>query len=928
LDFDSIRYIIGIDLGTTNSAVSYVDLSIKEKKQDRIRIFDVLQLIGPSEIGRLNLLPSFLYIPGKYDIAEAAIRLPWATESDNFVGVYARDQGVKVPGRLVSSAKSWLCHGDVDRRGAILPWGADDEVHKLSPVDATAAYLNHIKKAWNSFQEDEDLFLQNQLVIVTVPASFDEIARDLTLEGAEKAGLRHITLLEEPLAAFYSWLAQHETDWDQYVKPDDGILVCDVGGGTTDLTLIALKEETHGSPRFERIAVGDHLLLGGDNIDMALAKILEERLGGSMPKFGSDRWKSLCSQCRLAKERILEGREETTRITLVGQGSRLIAGTLSADLNRRDIENVVLNTFFPVVDPGQAQEYEKQASSAAFGLPYEPVRAVTRHIGWFLERHQADIASRLKKDRCVPEKVLFNGGSLKSALIQNQIILSLSHWFKAGDHEIPKTLDNEYPELAVARGAAYYGLVKIGDGVRVGSGSPRGYYLGLAPSETVESESGKKCVICLVERGLEEGSAIALKDRNFDVLVNQPVKFDIYSSSYRSGDRCGDVVAVDDSLTLLPSIRTVIQFGQKKGKTSLPVQIEAEYTEVGTLALWCRSFSSPHRWKLQFELRKTPLPIAIADETVFDASVVEKILHLTKSAFFSESDRLCLDSLVKDIRHLMGQNKEHWPLALIRSMADTLLENALCRKTGPDHESRWLNLTGFCLRPGFGEGFDEHRMKKLWKIHGQGPIRLNHARVRSEWWILWRRVAGGLNAGQQKQFIQDAAQWIVPKKTFSKKLSPQERIEIWMAVASMERIQMDEKIRWGRQLMDETGPGKFAAQQLWALTRIGARVLLYGSTDRVIKPDEVWSWISGLMKKKWNDPKPVIHALAQMARKTGDRTRDLDDGPRRMLMDWLSENGADSHTLDMIQNTVAVEKQEKNMLFGDELPSGLKYRNA
>ncbi len=927
MDFDSIRYIIGIDLGTTNCAVSYVDLSVEETKQDRIRIFDVLQLIGPSEIGRLNLLPSFLYIPGKYDIAEAAIRMPWATETDNFVGAYARNQGVKVPGRLVSSAKSWLCHGDVDRRAAILPWGADDEVHKVSPVNATAAYLNHIKKAWNSFQEDEDLFLQNQLVIVTVPASFDEIARDLTLEGAEKAGLRHITLLEEPLAAFYSWLAQHETDWDRHVKPGDGILVCDVGGGTTDLTLIALKEETHGSPRFERIAVGDHLLLGGDNMDMALAKILEERLGPSMPKRGSDRWKSLCSQCRQAKERILEGREETARITLIGQGSRLIAGTLSVDLNRHDIEKVVLNSFFPVVDPGRAPECEKQDSSAAFGLPYEPVQAVTRHIGWFLERHQADIVNRLKKDRCVPEKILFNGGSLKPGLIQDRIIHALSHWFKASDREIPRIMNNPYPELAVARGAAYYGLVKIGEGVRVGSGSPRGYYLGVPPAETVESESGKKCAICLVERGLEEGSAIALKDRNFDVLVNQPVQFDIYSSSYRSGDHCGDVVEVDDSFTLLPSIRTVIQFGNKKGKTSLPVQVEAEYTEVGTLALWCRAFSSPHRWKLQFELRKTPLPLAPADETIFDASIVEKILRLIKSALFSESDRLCLDSLVKDIKHIMGQNKEQWPLALIRSMVDMLLENALCRKIGPDHESRWLNLTGFCLRPGFGEGFDEHRMKKLWKIHGQGPIRLNNARVRSEWWILWRRVAGGLNAGQQKQFIQDAGQWIGPKKTFSKKLSQQERVEIWMAVASMERIQTDEKVKWGRQLMDETGPGKFAGRQLWALTRIGARVLLYGSTDRVIKPDEVWSWIEGLMKKKWNDPGPVIQALAQMARKTGDRTRDLDEGRRQRLMDWLSENGADSHTLDMIQNMVAIEKQEKNMLFGDDLPSGLFLRN-
>jgi molecular chaperone DnaK (HSP70) len=927
LNFDSIRYIIGIDLGTTNSAVSYVDLSIEEKNIHRIRIFDILQLTGPSEISRLNMLPSFLYIPGKYDIAESAIRLPWATENDNFVGAYARDQGIHVPGRLVFSAKSWLCHGDVDRKAAILPWGADDEVKKISPVGAAAAYLYHIKKAWNSLQEDEDLFLQNQLVIVTVPASFDEVARDLTLEAAEKAGLRHVTLLEEPLAAFYSWLAQHEDDWDLYVKPDDGILVCDVGGGTTDLTLVALKEEIHGSPRFERIAVGDHLLLGGDNIDMALARMLEQRLGGSMPKLGADRWKSLCSQCRLAKEQILENREEKIRITLIGQGSRLIAGTLSVDLNRSDVENIVLNTFFPVVDSGPALDPEKETSSAAFGLPYEPVRAVTRQIGWFLERHQDDISKRLNKTRGLPEQVLFNGGSLKSGLIQNRIIHSLTHWFKANESESPRILDNAYPELAVALGAAYYGLVKIGEGVRVGSGSPRGYYLGVAPPEAGEPAPETKHAICLVERGLEEGSAIALEGKQFDVLVNQPVRFDLYSSSYRSGDCCGDLVEVDDSLTLLPPIRTVVQFGQKKGKTVIPVQVEAEYTEVGALALWCRSLSTPHRWKLQFELRKTPLPMAIADETVFDATVVEKIQHLVKSALLSQSDTARLESLVKDVKQMMGQSKTQWPLGLIRSMTDTLLENTRSRKTTPEHESRWLNLTGFCMRPGFGEGFDEHRIKKIWKIHGQGPLRPNHARVRSEWWILWRRIAGGLNAGQQRQFTQDAAQWIGSRKIISKKLSPQERIEIWMAIASMERIQVEEKVRWGRQLISETGPGQFAGRQLWSLARIGARTLLYGSTDRVIRPDEAWAWIRDLIQQKWNDPKPAIYALVQMARKTGDRTRDIDDRDRQTLMDWMLNNGAESHILDMLKNAVAIEKQEKNMLFGDELPAGLLLRN-
>jgi molecular chaperone DnaK (HSP70) len=317
LNPDEQRYIIGIDLGTTNSAISYVDRQAAGAQARRIRLFTIPQMTGPGEITRRTVLPSFLYIPGDYDISKEAIDPLWCNPDGQFAGTYARDHGAKVPARLVSSAKSWLCHNAVDRKAPILPWGAGQEVRKVSPVTATAAYLSHIRTAWNRNQSDDEGYLENQLVIITVPASFDEVARELTLEAAAQAGIGNVILLEEPLAAFYSWLMTHEKQWRDHVQPGELILVCDVGGGTTDLTLIYLRD-VDGHPRFERIAVGDHLILGGDNIDLALARHLQSQFPNRQVSLEGDRWKSLCHQCRQAKEVLLDGSAESQKITLMG----------------------------------------------------------------------------------------------------------------------------------------------------------------------------------------------------------------------------------------------------------------------------------------------------------------------------------------------------------------------------------------------------------------------------------------------------------------------------------------------------------------------------------------------------------------------------------------------------------------------------------
>jgi len=923
LDLENIKYIIGIDLGTTNSAVSYVDLTDDAIKNKGIKLFKVLQLTGSGEISPLPVLPSFCYIPGKYDIAEDSIRLPWISDEINFVGKFARDHGAKIPSRLVSSAKSWLCHSNADRRAKILPWGSGDDVNKISPVQATASYLKHIRISWNSTKGDDDaLYLENQMIIITVPASFDEVARDLTIEASKLAGLRNVTLLEEPLAAFYSWLIKHEDNWQDFIKPGELVLVCDVGGGTSDFTLITLRE-TEGTPRFERIAVGDHLILGGDNIDLALARYIEKKFKQS-GRLSSDRWKTLCHLCRQAKENILNDGVNSETITMMGEGSRLIGGTLTARLKRSKLESLIMEGFFPVVENHQPEMGKIRKGISEFGLPYETEPAITRHIGFFLEKHKDDVKKILGK-KPFPDFILFNGGSLKSDLIQKRIQDSVRYWFGETSTTRPSILENSAPDLAVALGAAYYGLVKIGKGVRVGSGSARSYYLGF------ERKNGdgqnKKFAVCLVERGLDEGEQICLPDKKFQVLANQPVNFDLYSSTYRSGDQSGDEILIDDTLTPLPPLQTIIQFGQKGTKKEIPIQIEAEFSEMGVLFLWCRSLSTPHRWRLQFQLRDTAGKPEVLDYEVFDSAIIDAAVSDIQLLFSANSDSSTLIKLMKTISKTIARKKEKWPLAVIRRLGDELLAGINARNFSPEHEIRWLNLAGYCLRPGFGDGMDDHRMQLLWKINKQGIHYKKNTQVNNEWWILWRRVAAGLVSGKQRQFIQDLRPRLMPKKGTKVRIPDQERIEIWMAVANMERLIVKDKIEFGRLLLSELRPKKCRPQLLWAISRIGARELLYGPIDRVVPPKEVEAWISQILDKEWKNQKPVGAALAQMARKTGDRMRDIDPLMMDQVIQWLKEKDLKGEA-DFLTSVKPLASIEESTIFGESLPSGLVLHEA
>ena len=928
MDFQNKQYIIGIDLGTTNCAVSYVDVaaykealaaqSVKKQPDNPdkgrwIKPFLIPQLTGHGEFTKISVLPSFLYIPGEYDISKEMLKHPWKKPLDMFVGAFARDHGSKIPTRLVSSAKSWLCNAAADRTAKILPWGSQG-VEKISPVDATAQYLSHIRSAWNHFVKDEDKFIENQFVVITVPASFNEEARDLTMAGVEKAGLSSaVTLLEEPLAAFYSWLIRHESDWDQQVKADDLIFVCDVGGGTTDFSLISLKAGEQGTPRFERLAVGDHLILGGDNIDLALAKIVESRFP-SDTVLTPDKWKTLCHRCREAKERILEKKEKSVRITIKGEGRALISGTLSADLTRGDVEGVLRSRFYPDVASIDLQEDDPGREIADFGLPFEKESAVTRHIIRFLENHRDNVRQSLGKEAPLPDFILFNGGTLKPDLVQSRIREAIRRWFRTSDSLCPRILENPHPDLAVGVGASYYGLVKQGIGVRVGSGSPRSYYLGVGTASETTCRG-----VCLVERGLDEGSVIDLPDTAFAVRANQPVSFDVYSSSYRSGDTAGSIVPIDETLTPMAPVQTIIRFGKDGDKKAIPVTIGAEYTEMGTLSMYCHSQVSDHRWKLQFQLRDQAGGLEGTETEVYEERLIRDACQKVY-AVFSDPDGSGLQSVARQVESLVNQEKGSWPLSFLRTLADQLIEAASQRSRSAAHEARWLNLTGFCMRPGFGDGFDQDRAVKLWKIYLEGLTFDKAVQNRLEWWIFFRRIAAGLKAGQQRQFFQNIAPILVKPKT---KLPPQEEVELWMVAGNLERLLIKDKVRLAKALLPRIKPGKSQHRLLWTLSRLGARDLLYGSVDRVVPPAEAGRWITQIIRHPWKKNDQVHFPVAEMARKTGDRTRDLEPGLADTVIKWLQDQKAPGGLVKMVREKTPRAAADRNQQFGEKLPLGL-----
>ena len=606
------RYAIGIDLGTTHCAMSYVDTEASDGEKAALEVFSIPQLTGPGAVEALPLLPSFIYLPHASELAAGDLALPWNADQDFAVGEFARARGAGTPIRMVASAKSWLCHPGVDRRGPILPADAPEEVARISPFDASVRYLEHLREAWNAAHPEAPFAGQD--VTVTIPASFDPAARELTAEAAAAAGYTRLTLLEEPQAALYSWIQSSEGRWRKDVQPGDIILVVDIGGGTTDLSLIAVVERD-GQLEPHRVAVGDHILLGGDNMDLALAYAVVRKLAEQGSRLDAWQTRALAYACRSAKEKLLaEPDVETVALVVPSRGAKLIGGSVRTELTRGELDAVLLKGFFPDVAVSDHPQTRARAALTQLGLPYAQDAAITRHLAAFLSR-QREATANLEGFRTAqspdasflhPTAVLFNGGVLKSGLLADRLLATLASWLTAEGAPPARLLGGADLDLAVARGAAYYGYVRRGRGVRIRGGTAQAYYVAVESSmPAVPGMEPPIEALCLAPFGMEEGTEAALPTQEFGLVVGEPVRFRFFGSSVRRTDQVGtllDMWTVEELQELDEIEATLPAEGRAAGEI-VRVRLHARVTEAGTLELEALPVDGTERWKVELEVR-------------------------------------------------------------------------------------------------------------------------------------------------------------------------------------------------------------------------------------------------------------------------------------------------------------------------------------
>lgn len=982
------RYVVGLDLGTTNSAMAYVDTAERNRQ---IRTFAIPQIVAPGVVESRETLASFHYEPAKDEFPPTSLRLPWRDSNPYVVGQFARDHGTLVPGRLISSAKSWLCHNGVDRNADLLPWHGAEDVERLSPVAVSARYLEHFRNAWDAQFPDEPLAKQD--FVLTLPASFDEVARELTIKAAKLAGLQRVVLIEEPQAAFYAWIDKHADNWETLVSPGQTILVCDVGGGTTDFTLIRVRTGTSGQVQFHRVAVGDHLILGGDNLDLALAHHLEKRVkpnGQLEPR----QWSVLVRSCRQLKEVLMgENPPDKWTLTVPGSGSKLIGGSIQIQVDRAEVESLLADGFFPHV-PVTSKPVASQSGFQEFGLPYAADPAITRHLAAFLTAHNrgeiddassttagsANVeSSRFKQ----PAAVLFNGGVFASPLLQRRLIQSIENWYR-GDDPVwsPIVLENERLDLAVARGAAYYGMVRRGEGVRIAAGLARTYYIGVDAAgssadlsnqesgiaTTENQQTGPLAAMCLLPAGIEPGQEIDLTQNQFQLLVSQPIEFPLYVSSTRLTDRPGEVITVDpEQIRALPPIRTVLKSGKSKDAAKITVILKAKLTEIGTLDLWCSEVGGKRSWKLLFDVRSTTQTDISAHDArgerqgFFDDEVLQSARDVLAETFGSSevksppatvsetsasgrktdstSKTAVQDSGVspsqvsKRLVEVLGMEREEWPTSLLRPLWEQLMECEAGRRISAQHEARWLNLLGFFLRPGYGLAVDDWRCNETWKSL-QGKLAFETTACRAEWFVLWRRIAGGLTAGQQQALaaplisqVRQAVRTPTAKgKGNDFGSNNHESAELIRLLGSCELLTTAVKREVGDLLVEMLHRSRFASLRpacLWSLGRVGARRPVYGPLNTVIPPDVVSRWLVAVIEHDLTEHLAAF-AVMQMSRKTGDRYRDLDESTRSKVIRAMQQAAVAKHYQDLVLEVTNLESDDQTMILGDSLPKGLR----
>jgi len=947
------RYLIGIDLGTTNSALAYLDLQHPRRgERPDIQTFAIPQLTAAGEIKERPLLPSFLYLPGQHDLPTGTTALPWDAHRDYVVGEFARNHGSKVPGRLVSSAKSWLCHSGVDRSAGLLPWTAPPDVPRISPIEASARYLRHLIESWNYVMAKDrpDERLEKQTVVLTVPASFDDMARNLTVEAARKAGLEDLILLEEPQAAFYCWQATHSAKEAAALKPGMRCLVIDVGGGTSDFSLIEAVEQ-QGELGFVRQAVGDHLLLGGDNMDLALAKFVETKLPGA-GRLDAVQYGVLTQACRMAKETLLGSNAPSScTVTVIGRGRAVIGGTLHAPLTSAEVRKVILDGFFPVVPADALPQRGPRTGLHEMGLPYVSDPAITRHLAAFLKNQTGGTGAT-----SIPPvaAVLFNGGVFQPAVLRERVVEVLRHWYDRPEHPWqPLVLANPSLDLAVAWGAAYYAWLRHTGGRRIGGGIARSYYVGVQQPQRTDNNSDEQdlTVVCVVPQHMEEGQDLILDKPELELALGQPVMFPLYTSTVRGDDKAGDLLTVaPDQLLRMPPLHTVLRGGKRSGTKSVPVTLAVRSTAIGTLELFCVARDGHNRWRLEFNVRdlvQEPPARGEGDgrteQTVTDVwpeAQVQKAAQLIRTVYSTESSDsgLTPHELSKALEAALDAPRHAWPTGLCRRLWEFLAEVAEGRRRSPAHLSRWYNLAGYCLRPGFGDPLDKYRVEQLWKMMAAPPradagkgARGTAPRLTetgADAWIMWRRVAGGLHSSLQQALYDRLRPVLLPAKGKGiAKPGANELAEMWRAAAAFERLDVKHKEALGAALLKSLRRSPVPTYGFWALTRLGARTLLYGPLNAVVHHQVVEKWLQAILSfEPGNQSERLAWAfcLSQLARRTGQRALDIDDSYRESVLRVLRGQSVPEHWVRMVEEVSELEQEEQGQLFGDSLPIGLR----
>ncbi len=923
------RYLIGIDLGTTNSVVAYIDTQELVSAASAIHVLPVPQLVAQGEVRTLFALPSFLYFPTQDELSTGAVSATWDEDPPMVTGVRAREQGALVPSRQVSSAKSWLSYPGVSRRAKILPAQAEPPQPMISPVEASARYLMHLRDAWNrAFGADPDTRFEHQDIVLTVPASFDEEARELTVEAARIAGLNKLTLLEEPLAAFYSWIETQQSSQSHELPShnahalhdDELILICDIGGGTTDFSLLRAYL-LEGETQFERIAIGEHLLLGGDNLDFALAHHVEQKFEGV--KLTLRQRYALRRVCSAAKERLLtEPSLERLPITLLGSGRAVIGQSLSVELTRDEVLQILTEGFLPTTARDEMPVQGRLTGLRELGLPYASDPAITRHLAAFLK--QAALTMNTDQPMPRPDAVLFNGGFCVPEVTRNRILETISTWFdETTIGRRPKLLDNKVVESAVARGAAYYGRVRRGIGQRIKVGSARTYYIGLNSSDGLQG-------ICVLPAGVEAGTTLPPLDREFSVLANRPVSFTLYSSRTQHSAH-GEVVALDETtIHRHAPLVSVLRYGKKLREIDITVRLRASFTEVGTLELWCESRDTLHRWRLQFELRGeeqqwSSLDTRQSSVTLTNAtadSTIESGVQLIRNAFSlsAADDAIGPESLVRQMEAALDRKRDAWPITALRQFSDVLNEVAEGRKSSPRHEFRWLNLSGFCLRPGFGAAGDDARINTLQTSANQ-LVFVNDLQCQIESLALFRRIAGGLSASKQQALYRELTSAAAKKK--SSRRNRQLEYESWRLLASLEHLSSQTRASLGLELLTKIRKEPEDAIWLWSLGRLGARIPLYGPLHAVVAPIVASEWLKALL-----DLSPfttlTAAAISAIARYTDDSSRDVDNDIREQAISRLRSFGLAEDSILPLSKYIAPDRADAARSFGETLPPGVE----